>query len=251
MHNTYTKIISEIQKFLKLTGFERVVLGVIGGIDSALCLKLLVDALGAEKVTGLIMPEKGVSLEENTKHAKTLCEFLKVEHYIIPINKFLMEMIVLPWKLSELAEMNAKARVRMMILYCYANTKNALVVGTSNKTELMLGYGTKYGDLGVDIDIIGDLLKEDVYKMSEHLGLPDEFLTKPPSAELFKGQTDEAELGMTYKEMDSVIKQIERGISKDDIIGKGINPNTVHKIFRLIELNKHKLAPPYIIKAKA
>lgn len=251
MHNIYTKIISEIQKFLKTTNLERVVIGVSGGIDSALCLKLLVDALGAPKVTALIMPEKGVTSDENTKHAKTLCEFLKVEHYTIPINKFLMEMIVLPWKLSELAEMNAKARVRMMILYCYANTKNALVIGTSNKTELMLGYGTKYGDMGVDIDIIGDLLKEDVYKLSEHLGLPTEFLEKKPSAELYKGQTDEDELGMSYKEMDSVLRQIERGVSKEDIIGKGISPNVVHKIFRLMELNKHKLTSPHIIKAKA
>lgn len=251
MHNIYTKIIAEIQKFMKTTGIERVVIGVSGGIDSALCLKLLVDALGPSKVTALMMPEKGVTSEENTRHAKTLCEFLKVERFTIPINKFLMEMIVLPWKTNELAEMNAKARVRMMILYCFANTKNAIVVGTSNKTELALGYGTKYGDLGVDIDIIGDLLKEDVYKLSEHLGLPDEFLKKQPSAELYKGQTDEAELGMSYKEIDSVLKQIERGVSKDDIIGKGMNPNTVHKIFRLIELNKHKLTPPNIIKAKS
>jgi NAD+ synthase len=250
MHNIYTKLIAGIQKYFRLAGIEKAVIGVSGGVDSALCLKLVTDALGPDKVTGLLMPEKGVSSEENLRHAKALCEFLKVDYHVIFINKFLTDFISLPWQPNELAQINIKARIRMILLYNFANTDNALVIGTSNKTELALGYGTKYGDLGADLELIGDLFKEEVYQMAEHVGLPDEFLTKTPSAELYPGQTDEEEIGLTYKEMDAVLKHLEKGLSKEEVISKGINPNAVLKIFRLMELNRHKLVPPYIIPLK-
>ena len=250
MHNIYTKLIAGIQKYFRIAGIEKAVIGVSGGVDSALCLKLVTDALGPDKVTGLLMPEKGVSSEENLRHAKALCEFLKVDYHVIFINKFLTDFISLPWQPNELAQINIKARIRMILLYNFANTDNALVIGTSNKTELALGYGTKYGDLGADLELIGDLFKEEVYQMAEHVGLPDEFLTKTPSAELYPGQTDEEEIGLTYKEMDAVLKHLEKGLSKEEVISKGINPNAVLKIFRLMELNRHKLVPPYIIPLK-
>lgn len=250
MHNIYTKIIASIHKYFKEKGFERAVIGVSGGIDSALCLKLTVDALSAENVTALLMPEKGVSSEENTVHAKTLCQFFKVEHFSIPINKFTTDYLSLPWRPENLAQMNTKARIRMVILYNFANTRNALVIGASNKSELLLGYGTKHGDLGADIQIIGDLFKEDVYKLAEHVGIPDEFIKKTPSAELYPSQSDEEELGMTYKEIDTILKKIEEGATRDDLIDKGLNANSVHKIFRLIDVNKHKIQPPYIISVK-
>jgi NAD+ synthase len=249
MQNTYTKILTSIHKYFKENGFEKAVIGVSGGIDSALCLKLTVDALSAENVTAVLMPEKGVSLDENFIHAKTLCEFLKVEYFSIAINKYLTDFLTLPWKPNDLAQINTKARIRMTILYNFANTRNALVIGTSNKTELALGYGTKHGDLASDIEIIGDLLKEDVYKLAEHLGLPNEFIQKTPSAELYSGQTDEQELGISYKEIDTILKQIENGLTKDELVNKGLNPHAVHKIFRLIEINRHKISPPYVVKS--
>lgn len=250
MHNVYTKIIAGIHKYFKEAKVDNAVIGVSGGIDSALALKLTVDALGPEHVTALLLPEKGISADENSMHAKTLCQFLKVEFYSMAINKYLTDFLTLPWKPNDLAQINTKARIRMVILYNYSNTRNALVIGTSNKTELALGYGTKHGDLAADIEVIGDLLKEDVYKLAEHVGLPYEFMEKAPSAELYSGQTDEEELGMTYKEIDIILKKIEEGLKKDELINKGLNPNTVHKVFRLLEINRHKLEPPHLISTK-
>lgn len=250
MHNTYTKIIASIQRYFKEAQIENAVIGVSGGVDSALCLKLVVDALGAEHVTGITMPEKGVSSDENLLHARTLCQFLNVNYYNVPINKYLTDFLALPWKPSDLAQINTKARVRMVILYNFANSRNSLVIGTSNKSELALGYGTKYGDLAADLEIIGDLFKDEVYKLAEHVGLPNEFIEKAPSAELYNGQTDETELGMTYREIDIVLRKMEEGLTKEELIGKGISPNIVHKVFRLYEINKHKLNPPYLIRVK-
>ncbi len=247
MHNTYTKIVAATHKFFQQTGAQRAVIGVSGGIDSSLCLKLVVDAIGKDKVTAISMPEKGVSTDENLMHARELCKFLGVEYFNVSINKYLTDYTSLPWKPNDLSTINTKARIRMTLLYNYANSRNAIVIGTSNKTELAIGYGTKYGDMASDIDIIGDLLKGDVYKLAEHVGLPDEIIKKAPSAELYPEQTDEEELGMTYREIDMVIQQMEQGQSKDDLISKGLTPNVVHKVFRLVDLNKHKLIPPHII----
>lgn len=250
MEQTYKKLVAGIQGYFKQANIDHAVIGISGGVDSAVSLKLVVDALGPDNVSALNLPEKGVSSEENAMHAKALCEYLGAKFYSISINKYLTDFLSLPWRPNDLAQINTKARIRMCILYNFANTRNALVIGTSNKSEIYLGYGTKYGDLAADIEVIGDLFKEEVYEIAAFMGLPEEFITKAPSAELYAGQTDEEELGITYREIDSILKQIEKGLSKDDIISKGLNPNVVHKVFRLIEINKHKTTPPFLIGVK-
>jgi len=249
MHNKYTKILSNISKFFEENKKQHAVIGLSGGIDSSLTLKLIVDALGAENVTAILMPEKGISLNENIQHAKMLCQFFQVEMLTSSINKFLADYSVLPWTPTKLAHINTKARIRMTLLYSFANTKNALVIGSTSKTELSIGYGTKYGDLAADIYVIGDLYKTEVKDLARHLELPEELIEKTPSAELYKDQTDESELGMKYNEIDSILKQYTNGVSKEVLLNKGISPNTVQKTIRMYHENQHKREKTPIINA--
>ncbi len=140
LQSVYDQLIKGIKKYFKKTGFHRAVVGVSGGVDSSLTLKLAVDALGAENVTAVSLPELGVSSQENIDHAKGLCKALNVAFFYQPINPFLTDFYHLPWDPNKLATQNTKARIRAVLLYNYANTADALVLGTSNKSETLLGY---------------------------------------------------------------------------------------------------------------
>ncbi|MFC1655758.1 NAD+ synthase [Patescibacteria group bacterium] len=242
----YKKLTDGLTEYSNQCGIKKGVLGLSGGLDSATTLKVAVDALGAENVAAIIMPETGLTKAENTAHAKGLCEFLKVEYHLLPINPFVLNYASLPWKQNEIAFINNKPRVRATALYNYANTFSALVLGTSNKSELLLGYGTKYGDLASDIMVIGDLYKSEIFELAEYLGLPQELIDKEPSAELFEGQTDEQELGGTYKDIDTILKQ--RDVGEETLIEKGMNPMLVRSLFQRMRANQHKLETPPIIQ---
>lgn len=242
----YKTLKENLKQYMTEYNFTKVVLGVSGGIDSAVTLKLAVDTFGAENVTGLLMPETGLTKSENTAHAKGLCEFFGATYHHQPINSFLLPYAEISWKQKDLAYMNTKARVRANLLYNYANSNRALVLGTSNKSELLLGYGTKYGDLASDILPLGDLYKTQVYEIAEHIKLPKEIIEKPPSAELAEGQTDEAELGGTYKDIDIILEQRELG--EEALIEKGMNAILIRNIFRRMKDNRHKLETPPIIQ---
>ncbi len=222
MERIYKKLIKGTKDYFKKTGFSRAVVGVSGGIDSALSLMLVADAIGNKNITALLMPEKGLSKIEDVKDSIELCKSLKVNYKIIEINSILNNFKM---KQNKNSLINLKPRIRMLLLYNYASTNNALVIGTSNKTELKLGYFTKYGDGACDIEVIGDLYKTEVWKLAKYLKIPENIINKTPSAGLFKGQSDEAEIGASYTEIDGML------------IGKGKINN---KIKKLIEKNKHK-----------
>ena len=245
MQEIYEKLGEGLKGYFEENGFRNAVMGLSGGLDSAVTLKLCVDTLGPAYVNALIMPERGLTSSVNIDHAVGLAQFLGVDFHKIPINNFLLGYAEVPWKQNEIAYTNTKARVRANLLYNYANTHRCLVVGTSNKSELMLGYGTKHGDLAADILPLGSLYKSDVRDLAEFLQLPAEIIEKPPSAELFEGQTDEEDLGGTYEEIDNILQQADLG--EEELVGKGMNASLVRSLFKRMKANKHKLELPYII----
>ena len=234
------KITKGIRKYFQENGIKKAVIGLSGGIDSSLSAKLAADAVGKENVRGIIMPVSGISSDENIKDAVELCRLIGISHSIIYINEFIKEFEKLEWQ-SKTAKMNTSSRIRAVILYHYANTHNALVIGTSNRTEIMLGYFTKYGDGAVDIEVIGDLFKTDELELARYLKIPEKIISKTPTAELYHGQTDEEELGASYREIDKILKKIDskQPLPKSELAGK---------ILKRIRDNEHKRNVPFLIR---
>lgn len=248
LESVYEELVQGLRSYFRKNHFHRGVVGVSGGVDSALTLKIAVDAVGSENVTALLMPEHGVSNDENIYHARGLCEFLRVKFFIQPINNFFPEYTLLPWKPNRIALMNTKARIRAALLYSYANSETALVLGTSNKSEILLGYGTKYGDLAADIEVIGDLFKTEVIKLSDHIGMPPEITFKRPSAELAPGQSDEEELGAPYPDLDKVL--MKRDLGAEGCVLYGLPLALVQLVFRRMAENEHKTKMPPVLSIK-
>lgn len=234
-------IAEQLSAYLEKVGISKTVVGLSGGVDSALTLKLGVMALGADNVIALIMPNDGLTKLKNIRDAESWANELGIEHRTIPINPFIDGYEKLPWKSSSLARMNIQARVRMTLLYHYANTQNAMVLGTGNKTELMLGYFTKHGDGATDILPIGNLYKTDVWEMSEYLGVPEVIVHKTASAELLHDQTDEEDIGMEYAEIDAILKKFEKGEKPTS--------ESEQKLYDRMKANEHKNEGPPIIKS--
>jgi NAD+ synthase len=205
---TSERISNWIRERVEEAGAEGVVLGMSGGIDSSVAAVLAQRGLG-DGVLGLIIPCH--SNPTDSEHARLVAtEFgIKTEYVdLAPVFDCLVE--ALPPG-DRVAVSNLKPRLRMATLYYFANSRNYLVAGTGNKSEIIAGYFTKYGDGGVDILPLGDLLKTQVRELARELGIPEEIIVKPPSAGLWEGQTDEGEMGITYEELDKVLMAIESG----------------------------------------
>lgn len=245
------KIITDfISDALEDSGCDGLILGLSGGIDSATVASLCVRAVGPSRVFGLVMPSL-TTPKEDVKDAEEYARKLGIKTYIIDISDLQNDISKLykdDAKLSKLAYGNIAPRLRMIILYLYANNKNLLVVGSGNKSELMVGYFTKYGDGGADILPIGDLYKTYVKELSKKLGVPQRIIDKKPSAGLWPGQTDEEELGITYRELDLILYAlIDMGLSLEKASElTEIDISKVERVFMMIKRSEHKRKiPPY------
>jgi len=230
-------------------GLDGVVVGLSGGIDSALTARLAVDALGADHVQGVMLPDAAFPaalLEETVGYARDL----GIEARTIPIDPIERAIAAgLPGLTDVVTVGNIKARVRMVLLYAIARSRHRLVAGTGNKSELLLGYFTKYGDGGVDLLPIGDLYKTEVRELSAELGLPEPILRRPPTAGLWDGQTDEAELGAPYEVVDRVLRGLEELRSEAEIVAAtGIPADRVRDIARRVLESRHKRRLPPVAK---
>lgn len=244
----YRFLVRETRNFFRKSGFSKSVLGMSGGLDSTMTAHILVDALGEKNVTALMMPEKGLSSRENFEDAVSTAKKLGIKYHVQPINSMVKPFRKLSWKQGKKAGINVKPRARMMILYNFANSNNALVAGTGNKSELLLGYFTKYGDGGADILPIGGVYKTDLRKIAEWKKIPRAIIEKIPTAELFKGQTDEGEMGISYAEADEILKKLhDRKISARKL-KKEFGSRAVELIVKRVEKNRHKAGMPFIIK---
>ena len=228
-----------IKEYVEKADKKRIVIGLSGGIDSSLVLKLAIMAIGKENVFALFLPETSTPLHD-FEHSRLMARMTGVGYTTIDISS-IVHSIVGKDEIDKVTIGNIKARIRMIYLYKYANMLNALVCGTSNKTELMLGYFTKYGDGGADFMPIGDLYKTQVYMVARHLGIPEEILKKPPTAGLWKGQTDEQELGLPYEKIDKILYGIERKRDFNEIASMAeVQLQEVERIYEMVKKNEHK-----------
>lgn len=244
----YEKLIFEIKSYFKKNNFEKAVIGLSGGIDSALSAKLVADAIGKKNIHALIMPVMGLSSKENVRDAVEFCALNGIGYSLVFINDIIKQFENLDWEQSRIAKMNTASRIRAVALYNYANSNNALVIGTSNKTEILVGYFTKYGDGAVDVEVIGDLFKTEVSELAKFLKLPEGIISKAPTAELYPGQTDEKELGVTYEELDKILWLYSEGKSVNEIMGMGFGKKTVESVFKRIKSTDHKRSMPPVLK---
>ena len=205
----YTKLQKNLCNFIKnkSKNSNGVVFGLSGGIDSALIATLCKISLN-DKVLALLMPTK-FSNKTNLDDALRLCEKLNLDYKIIYIDEILDSFIKTTQNITKLRIGNLSARIRMSLLYDYSALMGYLVVGTSNKSEIKLGYGTIYGDLACAFNPIGDIYKSDIFKFAKFLKIDDNFINKAPSADLWEGQSDESDLGFSYEKIDEVLKAIE------------------------------------------
>jgi len=257
--NVLTKyLIDEVKRFV---GKKKVVLGLSGGLDSAVVAALCRQALGFERTICVYMPYGGV--DKDTSLVSRLATKMMLQRFFVDIRPAVDATVASIKSIFPNAEMskvmigNVMARERMKVLYAVANMNDALVVGTGNKTEIYLGYSTKHGDAAADFFPIGDCLKCDVRALASHLGILQEVIDRPPSAELWEGQTDEGELGMTYNQLDALVATHIHCHITDDLLPEnpqvlkdyGIDPIAAVDIFGRIVCNEHKrsMAPVFSV----
>ena len=234
----------ELAKF----GFSRGILGLSGGLDSSVCASLAARALGPKNVVGLLMPY-GPTFSRDVEDATALAARLKITTKQIDITPMVDPYFKVWGTESRVLRGNKMARERMSILYDYSAREKALILGTSNKTELLIGYGTIHGDMACGINPMGDLYKTQVRELARHLGVPASIIRKAPTAGLWSGQTDEQEIGLTYAELDEILENfVEKRKSGPELVKAGFKPGTVRRVAGMIKNSEFKRKLPPIAK---
>jgi len=241
-----------IRKSIKQAHLTKAVVAVSGGIDSAVTLASSVKAMGTENVTALTLPERDITPQGDVEDVMRLCEALGVtceRIEITPMLRVMRENVPAFDPSDRVANGNMKARLRMLFTYYYANVRRGMVMGTSNKTELYLGYYTKYGDGGVDVMPFADLYKCQIRALGRHLGVPGSITEKPASARLWIGQDTEKELGLPYDSLDLILYTHLRGWSPSKIAAEtGVDQGSVEGVLARIAANEHKRTTPAILR---
>ncbi len=237
-----------IREEIGKAGFRRAVVGLSGGVDSSLVAALAAGALGPENVLGLRMPYK-TSSQESLDHARLVIDWLGIRHETIEITPMVDPLLERFPDMSPVRAGNIMARQRMIILYDQSAAFNGLVVGTGNKTEILLGYSTLYGDSAAAMHPLGDLYKHQVRQLARAIGVPEVIVEKPPSADLWPGQTDEGELGYTYNDADQLLYLlVDRRYSLQEAVEAGFPEDFVHLVWKTVRRTHYKRSLPLIPK---
>jgi NAD+ synthase len=235
---------TEIQR----AGFQRAVIGVSGGVDSAVSCYLAVEALGPKNVLAVRMPYK-TSSPDSLSDAQVVIEDTGVQFSTISITEMVQPLISINPDMGNVRRGNLMARARMIVLYDQSAMFQGLVVGTSNKTEILLGYSTLFGDSACAINPIGDLYKTQLRQLARALGVPQNIIDKPPSADLWQGQTDEDELGFTYAEVDKLLYLlVDQRYRPEECVAYGFEKDFVAKVVERIRRYHYKRVLPPIAK---
>lgn len=237
-------------------GFRKAVLGISGGIDSTVAAALAARAFGPKNLLGVILPYTESS-PESEDYARKLAKQLRIRAEKVEVapmaDGYLAQAKLLAPnpkdRVSLVRRGNVLARCRMIALYDLSARENALVIGTSNKSEQLLGYGTLFGDMASAINPLGDLYKSQVFELGHYLKVPAEILRRKPSADLWKGQTSEAELGFAYSKVDPLLYYlVDRRYNEDDLVARGFEREFVRRIASQVARNQYKRRPPIIAK---
>jgi len=247
----YAQITEFLEHFLdnevRKTGIQKVVVGLSGGLDSAV-VAVLAQRVFGDNLLCVMMPSH-YSSQSSLDDANELCRDFNLKSELISIEPMLRAYESIHPELNNLRKGNFSSRLRMATLFDISARESALVLGTSNKSELMLGYGTLYGDLASALNPIGDLYKSEVFELAEFLGVSKSIIKKPPSADLWDGQSDEADLGYSYAQLDSAMKlYVEERLTRDEILERGVDVQMFDMIVERIFRNHFKRKMPVIAK---
>ena len=248
----WKKIKEDLISFLKIevekTGLKKVTVGLSGGLDSAVVAILCKEAF-ADNLNCVLMPSQ-FSSKSSIEHALEVCEKFDIKYEIISIEPMVSGFIK-NMDEDKLRIGNFSARMRMSVLYDVSSREKSLVIGTSNKSEILLGYGTIFGDIACAINPIGEIYKSDEFEFARLLGVPDSILNKAPSADLWEGQSDEEELGYSYKHMDEVLKvMVDENKSKEELLKLGFEKDLIERLEYRIKANAFKGKLPTIAKIR-